>query len=78
MRPSVKPHVEVVYFYTELNSDGEDETGYVELKDKRVVSFKSLTLASNQLFCLCTCTNSQPISQRGRRDCLRAHSVLKL
>ena len=42
MRPSVKPHVEVVYFYTgDLNSDGEDETGYVELKDKRVVSFKS-------------------------------------
>jgi len=42
MRPSVKPHVEVVYFYTgDLNSDGEEETGYVELKDKRVVSFKS-------------------------------------
>ena len=42
MRPSVKPSVEVVYFYKgDLNSDGEDETGYVELKDKRVVSFKS-------------------------------------
>lgn len=42
IRPSVKPYVEVVYFYKgDLNSDGEDETGYVELKDKRVVSFKS-------------------------------------
>jgi hypothetical protein len=42
MRPSVKPSVEVVYSYTgDLDSDGEDETGYVELKDKRVVSFKS-------------------------------------
>ena len=42
MRPSVKPHVEVVYLYTgDLNSDGVDEEGYIELKDKRVVSFKS-------------------------------------
>ena len=42
MRPSVKPSVEVVYFYTgDLNSDGVDEEGYVEFKDKRVVSFQS-------------------------------------
>ena len=42
MRPSVKPHVEVVHFYVgDLNSDGTDEEGYVEFKDKRVVSFKS-------------------------------------
>ena len=42
MKPSVKPYVEVVYLYTgDLNSDGVDEEGYVELKDKRVVSFKS-------------------------------------
>ena len=48
MRPSVKPHVEVVYLYTgDLNSDGVDEEGYVELKDKRVVSFKSPHSAKN-------------------------------
>ena len=42
MRPSVKPSVEVVHFYVgDLNSDGVDEEGYVEFKDKRVVSFKS-------------------------------------
>ena len=42
MRPSVKPSVAVVYFYTgDLNSDGVDEEGYVEFKDKRVVSFQS-------------------------------------
>ena len=42
MRPSVKPHVEMVYLYAgDLNSDGVDEEGFVELKDKRVVSFKS-------------------------------------
>ena len=42
MRPSVKPYVEMVYFYAgDLNSDGVDEEGFVELKDKRVVSFKS-------------------------------------
>ena len=42
MRPSVKPYVEMVYLYTgDLNSDGVDEEGFVELKDKRVVSFKS-------------------------------------
>lgn len=42
MRPSVKPSVEVVYLYTgDLNSDGVDEEGYVEFKDKRVVSFQS-------------------------------------
>ena len=44
MRPSVKPHVEVVYFYTgDLNSDGDPlKQNYVEFKDKRVVSFKCL------------------------------------
>ena len=48
MKPSVKPYVEVVYLYTgDLNSDGVDEEGYVELKDKRVVSFKSPHSAKN-------------------------------
>ena len=42
MKQSVNPRVEVVYFYTgDLNSDGEDEVGYIEFRDKRVVSFKS-------------------------------------
>ena len=42
MRPSVKPSVEVVHLYEgDLNSDGVNEEGYVEFKDKRVVSFKS-------------------------------------
>ena len=36
MRPSVKPYVDMIYFYTgDLNSDGEEETGYVEIKDNR-------------------------------------------
>lgn len=42
IRPSVKPSIETVYMYTgDLNSDGIDEEGYVNFKDKRVVSFKS-------------------------------------
>tara|TARA_Y200000002_G_C22472507_1_gene575209 strand:+ start:165 stop:689 length:525 start_codon:yes stop_codon:yes gene_type:complete len=42
IRPSIKPSIEIVYFYIgDLNSDGIDEEGYVNFKDKRVVSFKS-------------------------------------
>ena len=42
IRPSVKPSIEIVYMYVgDLNSDGVDEEGYVNFKDKRVVSFKS-------------------------------------
>ena len=42
IRPSVKPSIEIVYMYVgDLNSDGIDEEGYVNFKDKRVVSFKS-------------------------------------
>ncbi len=42
IKPSANPKIETIYFYIgDLNADGVDEEGYVNLKDKRVVSFKS-------------------------------------
>ena len=42
IKPSSKPKIETIYFNIgDLNADGVDEEGYVNLKDKRVVSFKS-------------------------------------
>ena len=42
IKPSSNPKIETIYFYIgDLNADGVDEEGYVNLKDKRVVSFKS-------------------------------------
>ncbi len=42
MKPSVKPGIETVYMYSgDLNADGVKEEGYVNFKDKRVISFKS-------------------------------------
>jgi len=42
IKQSVKPSVDQVYLYEgDLNADGESESGYVNVKDKRVVSFKS-------------------------------------
>ena len=38
----IRPSIEIIYMYvSDLNSDGIDEEGYVNFKDKRVVSFKS-------------------------------------
>ena len=42
IRPSINPAIDLVYLYEgDLNADGESESGYVNVKDKRVVSFKS-------------------------------------
>ena len=42
IKPSSNPKIETIYFYSgDLNADGVEEEGYVNLKDKRVVSFKS-------------------------------------
>ena len=42
IKPSNNPKIETIYFYIgDLNADGVDEEGYVNLKDKRVISFKS-------------------------------------
>jgi hypothetical protein len=42
IKQSVKPSVDQVYLYEgDLNADGESESGYVNVKDRRVVSFKS-------------------------------------
>ena len=42
LKTSLNPGIETVYLYSgDLNSDGVKEEGYVNFKDKRVVSFKS-------------------------------------
>lgn len=42
IKQSVKPSVDQVYLYEgDLNADGEIESGYVNIKDKRIISFKS-------------------------------------